>query len=96
MALEWTLVIVVLPELKFSGNSLAFRYPGDEKCFKKNYQQGNKLEHWDVACNSMWIKVGNRELKEVDHFKYLGNVLTRDGYCTREIKMRVVISKEAF
>ena len=26
-----------------------------------------------------WIKVGNRELKEVDHFKYLGSGLTRDG-----------------
>ena len=29
----------------------------------------------------------NRELKEVDHFKYLGSLLTRDGYCTREKKM---------
>ena len=44
----------------------------------------------------MQIKVNNRELKEVDHFKYLGSVLTRDGYCTREIKMRIVIAKEAF
>ena len=41
-------------------------------------------------------KLNNRELKEVDYFKYLGSVLTRDGYCTREIKMRVVIAKEAF
>ena len=24
------------------------------------------------------IKVNNRELKEVDHFKYLGGVLTRE------------------
>ena len=41
-------------------------------------------------------KVNKRELKEVDHFKYLGSVLTRDGYCTREIKMRINIAKEAF
>ena len=41
----------------------------------------------------MQIKVNNRE---VDHFKYLGSVLTRDGYCTREIKMRIAIAKEAF
>ena len=27
---------------------------------------------------SLQIKVNNRELKEVDHFKYLGSVLTRD------------------
>jgi hypothetical protein len=36
------------------------------------------------------IKFSNRELKEVDHFKHIGIVLTRDGYCTREIKMRIV------
>ena len=46
----------------------------------------------------MRIKLGNRELKEVDHFKYeyRGSALTRDGYCTREIKMRIDIAKEAF
>ena len=32
----------------------------------------------------------------IDHFKYLGSVLTRDGYCTREIKKRIAIAKEAF
>ena len=42
------------------------------------------------------IKVNNRELKEADQFKYLGSVLTRDSYCTREIKMRIVTNKEAF
>ena len=31
-------------------------------------------------------------LKEADHFKYLGSVLTRDGYWTREIKMRTATS----
>ena len=45
---------------------------------------------------SLKIKVNNRELKEVDHFKKFGSVLTRDGYCTREIKMRIAIAKEAF
>ena len=44
----------------------------------------------------MLIRVGNRELKEVDHFKCLGNMLTRDDYCTREIKMRIAMAKEAF
>jgi hypothetical protein len=33
---------------------------------------------------SLQIKVNNRDLKEVDHFKYIGSVLTRDGYCTRK------------
>ena len=44
----------------------------------------------------MQVKVNNRELKEVDPFKYLVRVPTRDGYCTREIKMRIVMAKEAF
>jgi hypothetical protein len=35
-------------------------------------------------------------LKEVYHFKYLGNVLTKDGYCTREIKIRISMTREAF
>jgi hypothetical protein len=42
------------------------------------------------------IKVYIRELKEVDHLKYIGSVLTRDGYCTREIKMSIAMAKEAF
>ena len=29
-------------------------------------------------------------------FKYLGNILTNDGRCTREIKCRIVIAKAAF
>jgi Reverse transcriptase (RNA-dependent DNA polymerase). len=37
----------------------------------------------------------NIELKEVYHFRFLGNVLRRDGYCTKEIKMRIAIAKEA-
>ena len=28
----------------------------------------------------MRIKVDNRDIKEVDRFKYLGSLLTRDGY----------------
>ena len=43
---------------------------------------------------SLQIKVNNRELKEVDHFKYLGSVLTREHYCTWEIKMRIDIAKK--
>ena len=44
----------------------------------------------------MQIKVNNRELKKVYHFKYIGSVLTRDGYCTKEIEMRIYVVKEAF
>jgi len=44
----------------------------------------------------LWIKVGNRELKEVDHFEYLRSMLTGDCCCTMEMKMRIAIAKEAF
>ena len=37
---------------------------------------------------SLQIKVDNRKLKEVDHFKYLGSVLTR------EINLRILWSKK--
>ena len=43
---------------------------------------------------SLQIKVNNRELKEVDHFKYLGSVLTRDVYYTKEIKMGLPLLKK--
>ena len=33
---------------------------------------------------SLRIKVGKRELNEVDHLKYLGSVIIRDMYCTSE------------
>ena len=36
-----------------------------------------------------------RELKDIDHSTYLGSVLTRDGYCTREIEI-IVIAKGPF
>ena len=42
------------------------------------------------------IEVGNKELKEVDVFKYLGSVLTVYDYCTREIKTRIGMNKETF
>ena len=45
---------------------------------------------------SLQIQENNREPKGIDHFIYIGSVLTRDSYCTREIKIRIAIAKEAF
>ena len=42
---------------------------------------------------SLQIKINNRELKEVDHFKYFGSLLTRVGYCTREIKKHLTFCR---
>ena len=45
---------------------------------------------------SLQIEVNNRELKEVDNFKYLESILTRNGNCTRGMKMRISMEKEVF
>jgi len=37
-----------------------------------------------------------KQLQNVECFKYLGSILTNDGRCTREIKYRVVMAKAAF
>ena len=42
------------------------------------------------------IKVCNREPNENDHFKFLGKALRTDDYCTKQIKIRIVIVKETF
>ena len=42
------------------------------------------------------IKVGNRELKELVHFKFRRSLLTTNAYCRRKIERIPVIAKEAF
>ena len=50
------------------------------------------------STKSLQVKVGNikQRTKEFDHLKYLGSVFIMRCYCTKEIKMRIVIPKEAF
>ena len=40
--------------------------------------------------------IDQKQLENVECFKYLGNVLTNDGRCSREIKSRIVMAKAAF
>jgi len=37
-----------------------------------------------------------KELENVECFKYLGSMLTNDGRCIREIKSRIAMAKAAF
>ena len=41
-------------------------------------------------------KLRSREVTLQVFIENLASVLTRDSYCTREIKMRIVMAKEAF
>ena len=42
------------------------------------------------------IIIDQKQLENVECFKYLGSLLTNDGRCTREIKSRITMAKAAF
>ena len=42
------------------------------------------------------IIVDQKQLENVESFKYLGRILTKDGRCTCEIKCRIAMAKAAF
>ena len=40
--------------------------------------------------------IDQKQLENVEYFKYLGSLLTNDGRCTREMKSRIAMAKAAF
>ena len=42
------------------------------------------------------ITVDGQVLDQVEQFRYLGSLLSGDGYCVKEIKTRIAMAKEAF
>ena len=42
------------------------------------------------------IMIDQKQLENVECFKYLGSMLTNDGRCTCEIKPRIAMAKAAF
>ena len=42
------------------------------------------------------IMIDQKQLENVESFKYLGSILTNDGICTCEIKCRIAMAKAAF
>ena len=42
------------------------------------------------------IMIEQKQLENVECFKYLGRILTNDGRCTCEIKSRIAMAKAAF
>ena len=42
------------------------------------------------------LSIGNEQIKQVKSFKYLGNIVTKDGGCEAEIKTLIAMAKEAF
>ena len=48
-----------------------------------------KNEHLSTRENPLPMKVNGDELNNVDHFKYLGSVIDRDGTIDRDVDLRV-------
>jgi hypothetical protein len=42
------------------------------------------------------IMINQKQLENVESFKYLGSILTNDGRCTCEIKCTIAMAKAAF
>ena len=42
------------------------------------------------------IKIGQHKVEQVQKFKYLGAIVTKDGRCEEEIKCRIAITKHSF
>jgi hypothetical protein len=42
------------------------------------------------------IMMNQKQLENVESFKYLGSILTNNGRCTCEIKCRIAMAKAAF
>jgi len=43
--------------------------------------------------STVTIMIDQKQLKNVECFKYLGSMLTNDGSCTCEIKSRIAMAK---
>ena len=48
-----------------------------------------KTEHLSTRESPLPIKLNGEELKNVDHFKYLGSVIDKDGTIDRDVDLRV-------
>ena len=48
-----------------------------------------KTEHLSTMENPLPIKLNGEELKNVDHFKYLGSVINKDGTIDRDVDLRM-------
>ena len=42
------------------------------------------------------LKLGDKDIKQVSSFNYLGSIITEDARCEKEIKRRIALAKSAF
>jgi len=42
------------------------------------------------------IIIDDQQVEQVDQFKYFGSVISADGYCGTEIRLRTALGKQVF
>ena len=57
---------------------------------------GKKIMRISRQPSPVTIMIDQKQLENVECFKYLGSMLTNDGRCTCEIKSRIAMAKAAF
>ena len=48
------------------------------------------------ANNKLKIYVDGQQVEQVSQFRYLGSLISEDGYCTTEIRSRIEMVKKVF
>ena len=61
-----------------------------------NERGKNKSNENSRQPSPVTIMIHQKQLENVECFKYLGSVLTKDGRCMCEIKSRIAMAKAAF
>ena len=59
---------------------------------------GEKTKVMRISRQPLTVKIiiDQKQLENVESFKYLGSILTNDGRCTCEMKCRIAMAKAAF
>jgi len=68
------------------------------RCYAMEMNVGKKTKVMRISRQPLPIKIiiDQKQLENVESFKYLGSILTNDGRRTCEIKCRIVMVKAAF
>ena len=46
--------------------------------------------------NKLKIYVDGQQVEQVSQYRYLGSLISEDGYCTKEIRSRIEMAKKVF
>jgi len=65
-------------------------------CQTNDLQNASSFKNSFIGESVTVIMKHQKQLEDVESFKYLGSILTNDGRCTCEIKCRIAMAKAAF